>query len=93
MNTYLYVSISMSSNKAYEHYSLSSKFQLKDLVGVYLTEAKWCHEGYVPSMDEHMPIALLSRGHQAFTSLWNLHVHLIDVKCSMIYIWTSNVAN
>ncbi|XP_058220635.1 (-)-germacrene D synthase-like [Rhododendron vialii] len=46
-----------------------AKSALKDLVGVYLTEAKWYHEGYVPSMDEHMPVTLLSCGHQAISTL------------------------
>ncbi|XP_058220637.1 (-)-germacrene D synthase-like [Rhododendron vialii] len=45
------------------------KSGLKDLVGAYFTEAKWYHEGYVPSMDEHMAIALLSCGYQSVSTM------------------------
>ncbi|KAE9445152.1 hypothetical protein C3L33_22950, partial [Rhododendron williamsianum] len=43
--------------------------QLKDLVGAYLLEAKWYHEGYAPSMDEHMALALLSCGYKGLSTL------------------------
>ncbi|XP_058220638.1 (-)-germacrene D synthase-like [Rhododendron vialii] len=46
-----------------------AKSALKELVGAYLLEAKWYHEGYVPSMDEHMALALLSAGHKAISTL------------------------
>ncbi|KAF7140902.1 hypothetical protein RHSIM_Rhsim06G0194000 [Rhododendron simsii] len=46
-----------------------AKSALKDLVGVYCKEAKWYHEGYVPSMDEHWPVALLSCGYQAVSTI------------------------
>ncbi|XP_058211338.1 (-)-germacrene D synthase-like isoform X2 [Rhododendron vialii] len=46
-----------------------AKFALKDLVGAYLLEAKWYHEGYVPSMDEHMALALLSCGYKTISTL------------------------
>ncbi|KAG5546357.1 hypothetical protein RHGRI_018514 [Rhododendron griersonianum] len=39
-----------------------AKSALKDMVRVYLIEAKWYHEGYVPSMEEYMPVAGLSGG-------------------------------
>ncbi|XP_058217624.1 (-)-germacrene D synthase-like [Rhododendron vialii] len=39
-----------------------AKFTLKDMVRVYLIEAKWYHQGYVPSMEEYMPVAGLSGG-------------------------------
>ncbi|XP_058195528.1 (-)-germacrene D synthase-like [Rhododendron vialii] len=46
-----------------------AKSAMKDLVGVFCTEAKWYHEGYVPSMDEHWPVALLSCGYQAISTI------------------------
>ncbi|XP_058189911.1 (-)-germacrene D synthase-like [Rhododendron vialii] len=46
-----------------------AKSALKDLVGAYYKEAKWYHEGYVPSMDEHWPVALLSCGHQSISTI------------------------
>ncbi|KAG5546311.1 hypothetical protein RHGRI_018474 [Rhododendron griersonianum] len=46
-----------------------AKSALKDLVGVYCKEAKWYHEGYVPSMDKHWPVALLSCGYQAVSTM------------------------
>ncbi|KAE9458172.1 hypothetical protein C3L33_09924, partial [Rhododendron williamsianum] len=37
-----------------------AKSAMKDLVRAYLEEAKWCHEGYVPSMEEYMRVALVT---------------------------------
>ncbi|KAG5546310.1 hypothetical protein RHGRI_018473 [Rhododendron griersonianum] len=46
-----------------------AKSAFKDLVGAYCKEAKWYHEGYAPSMDEHMALALLSCGHKSLSSI------------------------
>lgn len=32
------------------------------MVKAYLDEAKWYYEGYVPSLEEYMPLALVSCG-------------------------------
>nr|AIO10965.1 TPS02 [Liquidambar formosana]AMD82310.1 trans-beta-guaiene synthase [Liquidambar formosana] len=42
------------------HYA---KEAMKNLVQVYFVEAKWFNEGYIPPMEEYMPVALLSCGY------------------------------
>ncbi|CAH2049246.1 unnamed protein product [Thlaspi arvense] len=37
-----------------------AKFVIKDLVKAYLEEAKWFHEGRVPTMEEYMRVALVT---------------------------------
>lgn len=36
--------------------------QLKQLARSYLDEAKWCNEGYVPSIEEYLKVALITAG-------------------------------
>ena len=42
--------------------------QMKNLVRGYFEEAKWFHQGYVPSMEEYMQVALLSSGYKMVTT-------------------------
>ena len=44
---------------------------MKKLVRAYLNEAYWFHNGYVPTIDEYMTVALVSSGYMmvAMTSL------------------------
>ncbi|KAJ0096526.1 hypothetical protein Patl1_27260 [Pistacia atlantica] len=37
---------------------------MKTLVRNYFIEAKWCHENYVPTMDEYMSVALVTSAYQ-----------------------------
>ncbi|XP_058195773.1 (-)-germacrene D synthase-like [Rhododendron vialii] len=48
-----------------------AKSEMKNLVKAYFEEAKWYHEGYVPSMEEYMRVALATSGYKmlATTSL------------------------
>ncbi|KAF7141749.1 hypothetical protein RHSIM_Rhsim06G0190500 [Rhododendron simsii] len=48
-----------------------AKSEMKNLVKAYFEEAKWYHEGYVPSMEEYMRVALPTSGYKmvATTSL------------------------
>ncbi|XP_058220677.1 (-)-germacrene D synthase-like [Rhododendron vialii] len=48
-----------------------AKSEMKNLVRAYFEEAKWCHEGCVPSMEEYMRVALVTSGYKmlATTSL------------------------
>ena len=39
---------------------LVSHDQMKNLVKHYLFEAKWCHQNYVPTVDEYMAVALVT---------------------------------
>ncbi|KAH9743793.1 alpha-humulene/(-)-(E)-beta-caryophyllene synthase [Citrus sinensis] len=47
-----------SQGKLYRlHYA---KEAMKNLVKHYLFEAKWCHQNYVPTVDEYMAVALIT---------------------------------
>ncbi|KAF7142070.1 hypothetical protein RHSIM_Rhsim06G0189800 [Rhododendron simsii] len=39
-----------------------AKSVFKDMARAYLAEAKWYHDGYVPTMEEYMPVAQASSG-------------------------------
>ncbi|KAJ9676257.1 hypothetical protein PVL29_024992 [Vitis rotundifolia] len=39
-----------------------AKEVLKSQVRAYFAEAKWSHEGYIPTIEEYMPIALITSG-------------------------------
>ncbi|KAI8552714.1 hypothetical protein RHMOL_Rhmol06G0288200 [Rhododendron molle] len=39
-----------------------AKSALKDMARAYLAEAKWYHDGYVPTMEEYMPVGQASSG-------------------------------
>ncbi|KAM7468985.1 hypothetical protein LguiA_007168 [Lonicera macranthoides] len=41
-------------------YQLHLLFQMKELAKAYFEEAKWYNEGYVPTVEEYMKIALVS---------------------------------
>lgn len=41
---------------------------MKNLVRGYLAEAKWYHEGYVPSVEEYMAVGELTSGVQALST-------------------------
>ncbi|PSS16245.1 (-)-germacrene D synthase [Actinidia chinensis var. chinensis] len=45
-----------------------AKSEMKNLVRGYFEEAKWFHQGYVPSMEEYMQVALLSSGYKMVTT-------------------------
>ncbi|XP_042399435.1 alpha-humulene synthase-like isoform X2 [Zingiber officinale] len=41
--------------------------EIKDLSRSYFQEAKWCAEGYVPTLEEHLRVSLKSTGYPAIT--------------------------
>ncbi|XP_057507163.1 (-)-germacrene D synthase-like isoform X2 [Actinidia eriantha] len=45
-----------------------AKTEMKNLVRGYFEEAKWFHQGYVPSMEEYMRLALLTSGYKMVTT-------------------------
>ncbi|KAH7861328.1 hypothetical protein Vadar_024621 [Vaccinium darrowii] len=45
-----------------------AKLAMKNLVRGYLAEAKWYHEGYVPSVEEYMAVGELTSGVQALST-------------------------
>ncbi|RVW82879.1 Valencene synthase [Vitis vinifera] len=42
---------------------------MKNLVRAYFHEAKWFHEGSIPTMEEYMRIALVTSGYHMLTTM------------------------
>ena len=42
---------------------------MKNLVRAYFHEAKWFHEGRIPTMEEYMRIALVTSGYYMLTTM------------------------
>ncbi|KAK8527243.1 hypothetical protein V6N12_054465 [Hibiscus sabdariffa] len=55
---------------------------------VYYVEAKWFHENYIPTMEEYMPIALMSCGYPCLTIA--SFVGMEDVITKETFIWAFN---
>ena len=41
---------------------------MKDYINGYMIEAKWAHEGYVPTLEEHESVAFVSSGNIMLTA-------------------------
>ncbi|GLT83471.1 hypothetical protein SLE2022_017590 [Rubroshorea leprosula] len=67
------------------HYA---KEAMKRLVRAYFQEAKWFHEKYTPTLDEYMPVALISSGYEmmAVTSI----IGLGDIATEDSFNWLLN---
>ncbi|KAH7861584.1 hypothetical protein Vadar_028030 [Vaccinium darrowii] len=46
-----------------------AKSAVKGLVRAYLTEAKWYHEGHIPSLEDHMPVGYVTSGLQPLSTV------------------------
>ncbi|KAG5554247.1 hypothetical protein RHGRI_011942 [Rhododendron griersonianum] len=46
-----------------------AKSALKDMARAYLAEAKWYHDGYVPTMEEYMPVGQASSGVRSLVTI------------------------
>ncbi|KAF7129345.1 hypothetical protein RHSIM_Rhsim10G0194800 [Rhododendron simsii] len=68
--------------------AIYAKSAMNKLVRAYLEEAKWCHEGYVPSIEEYMRVALVTCGYKmlATTSL----VGMGDLVTEEGFKWVSS---
>nr|I6QPS5.1 RecName: Full=(-)-germacrene D synthase; AltName: Full=Terpene synthase 5 [Matricaria chamomilla var. recutita]AFM43738.1 terpene synthase 5 [Matricaria chamomilla var. recutita] len=44
-----------------------AKEAMKEFIGSYMTEARWKHEGYVPTTEEHKAVAFISSGYKMLT--------------------------
>nr|WIM34769.1 germacrene D synthase [Chrysanthemum indicum] len=44
-----------------------AKESMKEFIGSYMTEARWKHEGYVPTIEEHKSVAFVSAGYKMLT--------------------------
>ncbi|KAI8552711.1 hypothetical protein RHMOL_Rhmol06G0287800 [Rhododendron molle] len=65
-----------------------AKSAMKNLIRVYFEEAKWCHEGYVSSIEEYMRVALVTGAYKmlATTSL----VGMGDLVTEESFKWVSS---
>ncbi|KAG5546366.1 hypothetical protein RHGRI_018519 [Rhododendron griersonianum] len=65
-----------------------AKSAMNKLVRAYFEEAKWCHEGYVPSIEEYMRVALVTGAYKmlATTSL----VGMGDLVTEEGFKWVSS---
>nr|UTK56353.1 TPS1 [Atractylodes lancea] len=60
---------------------------MKEFIGSYMTEAKWGNEGYIPTTEEHISVALISSGtkHLVTTSF----VGMNDMITEESFKWVS----
>ncbi|KAK3040259.1 hypothetical protein RJ639_028174, partial [Escallonia herrerae] len=67
------------------HYA---KAAMKQLVRAYFDEAKWLHEGCIPTMEEYMQVALVSCGY--FMLATTSFVGMGDLVTKESFEWVSN---
>ncbi|KAH1083857.1 hypothetical protein J1N35_023618 [Gossypium stocksii] len=64
-----------------------SKNMFKQLSEAYMVEANWCHENYVPTMEEYMRNAILSAGYIMVTL--TSFIGMGDLVTPKIFHWAS----
>ncbi|XP_028066770.1 (-)-germacrene D synthase-like [Camellia sinensis] len=75
-----------SKGRSYRlHYA---KFAMKNLVRAYFEEAKWFHQGYVPSIEEYMRVALVTCGYTMLTT--TSFVGMGEVVSKEAFDWVSS---
>jgi (-)-germacrene D synthase len=62
--------------------------KMKKVVQAYFVEAKWCHEGYVPTMEEYMPIALVSSSYSMLAT--HSFLGMGKIASQEAFEWVSN---
>nr|BBE32331.1 germacrene D synthase [Chengiopanax sciadophylloides] len=62
-----------------------AKDSFKELCRAYLAEAKWLHDGFVPKIEEYMPVAMLSGAYKMLTT--NSFVGMGDVVTKEAFDW------
>ncbi|XP_057968253.1 (-)-germacrene D synthase-like [Malania oleifera] len=65
-----------------------AKQVMKDIVQAYLAEAKWSHEGYIPTMKEYMQVALISAGYTMLTTISFVGMGDIVTKDSFDWVFS-----
>ena len=63
-------------------------FQMKKLLQAYLVEAKWCHEGYVPTMEEYMSISLTTTCYSMIST--NSFLGMGKIATREVFEWVTN---
>ncbi|XP_052178428.1 (-)-germacrene D synthase-like [Diospyros lotus] len=65
-----------------------AKLAMKKLVRAYFKEAKWFHQGYTPSIEEYMQVALVSCGYEMLST--NSFVGMGDLATPNAFEWVSS---
>ncbi|KAH7860923.1 hypothetical protein Vadar_019579 [Vaccinium darrowii] len=65
-----------------------AKSAMKNLVRAYFEEAKWFHEGYVPSMEEYMRVALVTGAYKMLAT--TSFVGMGDLVTKEAFEWVSS---
>ncbi|KAI3706246.1 hypothetical protein L6452_23857 [Arctium lappa] len=58
----------LMKNEGKAHHLDYAKESMKEFIRSYMMEAKWLHEGYIPTVDEHMSNAFVSSGYSMLTT-------------------------
>lgn len=61
---------------------------MKKLVRAYFKEAKWFHQGYTPSMEEYMQVALVTGAYEMLST--NSFVGMGDLATQESFDWVSS---
>ena len=61
---------------------------MKDIVRNYFWEAKWCHEQHVPTMEEYMPVALVTSAYKMLATTSFVGMGEIVTKQAFEWLFT-----
>ncbi|KAK0598882.1 hypothetical protein LWI29_000321 [Acer saccharum] len=65
-----------------------AKDAMKDIVRNYFWEAKWCHEQHVPTMEEYMPVALVTSAYKMLATTSFVGMGEIVTKQAFEWLFT-----
>ncbi|GFS42113.1 terpenoid cyclases/Protein prenyltransferases superfamily protein [Actinidia rufa] len=65
-----------------------AKSSMKSLVRAYFEEAKWFHEGYVPTMEEYMQVAIVTGAYKILAT--TSFVGMGELATKEVFDWVSN---
>jgi len=61
---------------------------MKVLVHAYFNEAKWFHENHIPTMEEYMPLALVTTGYSMLATV--SFIGMADMVTEQAFDWVFN---
>ncbi|KAI5562784.1 hypothetical protein BDE02_15G073700 [Populus trichocarpa] len=64
------------------------KDAMKVLVHAYFNEAKWFHENHIPTMEEYMPLALVTTGYSMLSTV--SFIGMADMVTEQAFDWVFN---
>ncbi|GFS29235.1 terpenoid cyclases/Protein prenyltransferases superfamily protein [Actinidia rufa] len=65
-----------------------AKSSMKSLVRAYFEEAKWFHQGYVPTMEEYMQVAIVTGAYKILAT--TSFVGMGELATKEVFDWVSN---